>query len=145
VTAPYATHGITYGFGASDSSTSTNPLSFLTANDRDLIAKATGVIIGSDGRNQDGNGTAPILALEIAYDRQTGRLPAGQPITSTYLTSRCNTAAGDPSFVASVNRHPRSPSSAGRSRSAWPQRACPPACGGSLYGYATAQAGGSCP
>lgn len=88
---------------AHPSSAPPNPLSFLTADDRDLIAKATGVVIGPEGRNQGGNGTAPILALEIAGDRRTGRLPTGQPITSTYLTDRFNTAAGDASFVASVN------------------------------------------
>jgi len=60
-------------------------------------------VIGPDGRNQDGNGTAPILALEIAHGRRTGRLPTGQPITSTYLKDRFNTAAGHASLVASVN------------------------------------------
>ena len=60
-------------------------------------------VIGPDGRNQHGNGTAPILALELEHDRKTGRLPAGQPITSTYLTSRFHTAGGDVDFAASVN------------------------------------------
>jgi hypothetical protein len=98
--APRITAG---GVAGGGSSASTSPLSYLTADDRDLIARATGVVIGPDGRNQHGNGTAPILALEIAHDRKTGRLPAGQPITSTYLTSRFHTAGGDVDFAASVN------------------------------------------
>jgi hypothetical protein len=103
VSAPYGATGVAFGVGATPASPPANLLSFLTTDDRDLIAKATGVVIGPDGRNQDGNGTAPILALEIAHDRKTGRLPIGQPITSTYLTSRFNTADGDASFASSVN------------------------------------------
>jgi hypothetical protein len=103
VSAPYGPTGVNSGLSSSPASASDNLLNFLTTDDRDLIAKATGVVIGPDGRNQDGNGTAPILALEIAHDRKTGRLPFGQPITSTYLTSRFNTAEGDASFIASVN------------------------------------------
>lgn len=58
----------------------------LTAGDRALIQQSTGVAINASGFPEAG-GLVPKIALDIAMDRQAGRLPAGQPITATYLKS----------------------------------------------------------
>jgi len=52
----------------------------LTPSDRDFIVATTGMRITDDERPM------PVLAFAIASDRQTGVLPAGQPITTDYLT-----------------------------------------------------------
>lgn len=76
-------------------------LSFLTADDRELIASATGVTITAEGRNSNGAELAPALAWMIADDRMSGRLPQGQPITTAYL-HRFTSEGAEPSFASAV-------------------------------------------
>ena len=53
----------------------------LTPSDREFILATTGVRITHDERPM------PLLAFEIASDRRSGVLPAGQPITTGYVTA----------------------------------------------------------
>ena len=64
----------------------------LTPSDREFIVATTGLRITDDHLPM------PILAFEIASDRQTGVLPAGQPITTQYLHGIVEkyAASGDP-------------------------------------------------
>lgn len=82
-------------------------LSYLTPGDRDLIFQATGTKIGPDGVNQDGRPLAPLLAFQIGLDRKYGTLPAGQPITSTYLRSLLqhqSNGGGSQDFTDNINK-----------------------------------------
>lgn len=62
-----------------------NALAALTAEDRALLAEATGVQLTADGERADGRELVPPVAAEVARDRLTGRLPAGLPVTRAYL------------------------------------------------------------
>ncbi|MCZ2837759.1 hypothetical protein [Modestobacter sp. VKM Ac-2985] len=62
-----------------------NALAALTAEDRALLAEATGVQLTADGERADGRSLVPALATAVARDRLTGQLPAGHPITRAYL------------------------------------------------------------
>ena len=64
-----------------------NLLSFLTDADRDLIAAATGTVVGADGTvvNNDGRGVDPFI-LELAGARAPGgELSDHQKVTVEYL------------------------------------------------------------
>ncbi|NIH66768.1 hypothetical protein [Modestobacter marinus] len=62
-----------------------NALAALTAEDRALLAEATGVLLTADGERADGRELVPAVASAVARDRLTGRLPTGRPVTRTYL------------------------------------------------------------
>ena len=61
-------------------------LSHLTDGDRALINAALGMTLTANGTDAEGRSLAPVSVWLIAADRESGRLPAGQPITAAYLT-----------------------------------------------------------
>jgi hypothetical protein len=109
-----AMSGITATYGVEQTSrastapvASDNVLRYLTADDRQLIAEATGTKLNADGVDDQGRALAPISAFEIAIDRKNGTLPAGQPITAAYLQhliSNQVSGGGDQSVVDQLNK-----------------------------------------
>jgi hypothetical protein len=85
-----------------------NILSYLTDDDRSLLHDATGVTLNADGVDQKGRELAPIVAFTIADDRKNGKLPEGQPITSTYLRNMLNeqmaSGTGPQDVVDTINK-----------------------------------------
>lgn len=103
-----AAYGVQQTYGASSApAASDNVLRYLTADDRDLIATATGTKLNADGLDDQGRALAPITAFEIAIDRKNGTLPAGQPITAAYLQHLIGnetSGGGDPSVIDQLNK-----------------------------------------
>lgn len=62
-----------------------NALAALTAEDRALLAQATGVQLTADGERADGRELVPAIASAVARDRLTGRLPTDRPVSRGYL------------------------------------------------------------
>lgn len=96
----------TYRASAAPAS-SGNVLSYLTADDRKLIAAATGTTLNGHGLDERGRALAPISAFLIAQDRKNGTLPAGQPITAAYLQHMISNeipGGGDPSVIDQLNK-----------------------------------------
>ncbi len=63
-------------------------LANLTATDLEVVYQATGVRLDENSK------TFPLFAVEIATDRQSGALPAGQNISTDYLTEMLRTHTG---------------------------------------------------
>lgn len=67
-----------------------NVLSYLTEGDRSLLREATGVTLNAGGVDEKNRALAPAVAFMVAHDRKSGKLPEGQPLTSTYLRNMLN-------------------------------------------------------
>jgi len=87
---------------ASAATGKSNVLTYLTVDDRALLHDATGVTLNADGVDEKKRALAPALAFTIAHDRKSGKLPEGQPITSTYLRNMLNEQMGSGSGAQDV-------------------------------------------
>ena len=70
-------------------------LANLTATDLEVIYQATGVRMDEESK------TFPLFAVEVAMDRESGALPAGQNIDTDYLTEmlRKHTGQADGDWI----------------------------------------------
>ncbi|WP_105034453.1 hypothetical protein [Cryobacterium aureum] len=64
-------------------------MSLLTASDREIVYQATG------RRVDDSSSIVSMFAVEIALDRQSGYLSAGQEVSPAYLQLMATKYAGD--------------------------------------------------